>query len=275
MVRQTAAAVIVFVVAAIVGVFVSGRADVDLATTTTTSPETTTTAEPRPQFVGDGETVVGPVVIVAGEPFVDSTQLVIGFDVVSLAPTADAADVVQQLGFGNVVVVPPEELNTAYLDNWLLTTTSDDQIQGRVANPSARAARFDVGEGFDPDSIATIAIESYTVLSPVSSAVELAAGSESAPVAPGVTARLLAVTEQANTIVQIELTSDRGFNLDNLRVTGSGAGWVSAVREAEGRPRWNLTYASPTAPSPIALKVEGAVWVAVDADVEVLLPEAP
>ncbi len=268
MIRQTAVAVVVFLIAVVVGSAIADtNGDVAAATTTVTVAPTTTT-EPRAFFVAAEETVVGPVVIVAGAPSLDRNQLVIDFSITSLAPTADSADVTQQLGFGNSLVVPPEELNTVFLDNWVITA-GDAEIQGGPANPAARAARFDVGEDFDVDTLESVRIESFAVLTPVSVDLDLAVGSESARIAPGVTARLLAVTEQARTIIQVELTSERGFNLDNLRVSGAGPGWVSAVREAEGRPRWNLTYDGTAAPSPIPIRVEGTVWVVVDGETPV------
>ena len=270
MFRQTAAAVVAFLVAAVVGMAIAGANDGETVAVTTVPIATTTTTEPVAYFVAGRETVVGPVAILAEEPSLDRNQLVVEFAVANLAPTADAADVTQQLGFGNTLVVPPEELNTVFLDSWVVDV-GDDEIQGGPANPAARAARFDVGEDFDLASVAAISIDSYAVLTPISVDLELAVGSESARVAPGVTARLLAVTEQAKTIVQIELVSERGFNLDNLRVSGAGPGWVSAVREAEGRPRWNLTYDGTAAPSPIPVHLEGVVWVVVEADTQVVL----
>ncbi|MDJ0954206.1 MAG: hypothetical protein QNJ81_11055 [Acidimicrobiia bacterium] len=268
MIRQTAAAVVVFLIALVVGMMIAGTNGDASAAPTTVPIATTTTTEPRAFFVAPEETVVGPVVIVAEPPSLDGNQLTIDFSITSLAPTADAADVTQQLGFGNTLVVPPEELNTVFLDNWVISA-GESVIAGGPANPAARAARFDVGEGFDLNSLDSITIDSFAVLTPINVDLELAVGSESARVAPGVTARLLAVTEQARTIVQVELLSERGFNLDNLRVAGAGPGWVSAVREAEGRPRWNLTYDGTVAPSPIPIRVEGTVWVAVDGGTQV------
>jgi hypothetical protein len=272
MIKQTAAAVVVFLVAIVIGVLLTGRSSDEPVVATTIAAASTTTTEPRAVFVADGETIVGPVAIIAAAPYVDGTQLVVGFDVANLAPTGDAADVIEQLGFGSQVVIPPEELNTVYLDNWVLTA-GGEQIDGTAANPSARAARFEVGPDFDLASVENIAISSYALLTPVSVELELGIGNESGRVAPGVTARLLAVTEQANTIVQVELLSDRGFNLDNLRVSGTGPGWLSAVREAEGRPRWNLTFDSASAPSPIRMKIEGSVWVTVNGSIDVSVEE--
>jgi hypothetical protein len=270
MIKQTVAAVFVFLLAVAVGTFLSGRNSGQSPAATTNPPAPTTALAPRAFFVDAHETVVGPVVIIAEEPYVDDTQLVVNFDVVTLAPTADAADVEQPQGFGSFLTVSPEDLNMVYLDSWVLTTNGSE-IPGTVASPAARSARFEVGSGFDLAAIDGVAISSYALLTPIGADIALAPGNESTSVAPGVTARLLAVTEQANTIVQVELTSVRGFNLDNLRVTGSGPGWLSAVREAEGRPRWNLTFDSVTAPSPIRMNVEGSVWLAVDESTPVTL----
>ena len=121
------------------------------------------------------------------------------------------------------------------------------------------------------DAVTGVTLESYGLLVPVDSEIQLDADRQAATVAPGVTARLLAVTEQATTIVQLELMSSRDFNYDGLAVAGVGPGWKSAVREAEGRPRWNLTYDAPEAPSPIALRVHGAVWITIESDVDLNL----
>jgi hypothetical protein len=121
-----------------------------------------------------------------------------------------------------------------------------------------------VGPDFSLDSIEEVRLESYALFVPVDTAFSLDLDNDTVGVAPGITARLLAVTEQSLTIVQVEVRSERSFNYDNIRISGSGPGWKSAVREAEGRPRWNLTYDSPTAPSPIELRISGSVWIAID-----------
>ncbi len=271
MIRQTAAAVIAFSLAVVTGMIIAGIGSGDSVPSTTSPPAITTTSTPRAVFFGEGETVVGPVAIIAAEPFIDGTQLVVGFDIATLAPTADSADVELQLGFGSTQVVPPEELITVFLDEWLLTAATGG-VPGGAANPGARSARFEVGDSFDVSSIDQITITSYAIFTPISATFELTGG-ESEPIAPGLTARLVAVTEQTNTIVQVELISQNGLSLDGLRVTGSGPGWLAAVREAEGRPRWNLTYDATTAPDQLHLHVEGSAWIAVETAVDVALPE--
>jgi len=272
MTKQTTALVaVLFALALALGAGI-GRADPAPSSESTVRPIVTQTTAAQAVFVTHGETVVGPVVIVADEPRLDGGQLVINFDVAGLAPTADAASVVEYAGFGSTLVVLPEDLDTVFLDQWSLKTTSGE-IPGVVANPAARAARFEVGADFDPASIIEVAITSYALRTPFDATVALAPGAEFASVAPGVSAHLLAVTEQDNTIVQVELVSERDFNLDAVSVSGSGAGWVAGVREAEGRPRWNLTFDSPQVPSPIQLDVAGSIWITVEQRVPVIVPE--
>ncbi len=275
MVRQTAAAVLIFAGAAVLGALLNqgdASPDTESDQVPATSALAVPTTEPRAIFVDPDETIIGPAAVVAEAPYLDRTQLVVEFSVANLAPTADAMAVTQQLGFGNTLTIAAEELNTVYLEDWVVVA-GDMRIEGRAANPDARAARFEVGEQFDLASIDSVELAGYSVLSPIRAEVTLDIGAEAIRVAPGITARLLAVTEQARTIVQVELISERGFNVDQLRVIGSGPGWVSAVREAEGRPRWNLTYDSEEVPSPIRMKVEGSVWIHVDQTMEVTMAD--
>jgi hypothetical protein len=266
--RQTAAAALVaFVLAGVTGFLANGSDDppqVAVPTTPSTSPSTV----PAPSFVEPGETVVGPAVVVTSGLRVDANQVVLDFDVAGLAPVGDAASVIRFLGFQSTEEIPPEDLDTVFLDQWVLETPAGD-IPGRVANPSARAARFDVGPDFDLSSVTGIRIASYALLVPIDAAFDLDVASDTVAVAPGITARLLAVTEQVRTIVQVEVLSTRSFNYDNIRVSGRGPGWKSAVREAEGRPRWNLTFDADRAPSPIELRLSGSIWIGIDVDIPV------
>ena len=271
--RQTAAAVVVVFLLAMSAGFVLGNhqntsvvADLGTVVAPTTAPES------EAVFVAPGETVVGPVVIVADEPHLDGEQLVLEFEITGLAPIGDAATVLQYAGFGSTRELLPQDLDTVFLDSWTLTTPQGP-ISGSVANPAARAARFEVGADFDLGTITSVSISSYALLTPIDAAISLGSDAQSVPVAPGITARLLAITEQDNTIVQVELTSQREFNLNAITIAGGGPGWVAAVREAEGRPRWNLTYNAPQARSPIDLIVSGSIWIPIDKAVPVVFGE--
>ncbi|MDJ0663717.1 MAG: hypothetical protein QNJ75_04100 [Acidimicrobiia bacterium] len=272
MFKRVAVSLVVFAVSLPVGSWIANRDGASAISAPTTAPQATTTTEPRAVFVSPQETVLGPAVVIADAPYLSGSQIVVEFELAGLAPTGDSAVVLRQLGFGNELEVNPEDLDTLFVDSWYLVAGSDT-IDGTTSNPAARAARFEVGDGFDPATIEEVVVDSYSLLAPFSADITLSVGNESAVVAPGITARLLAVTEQAKTIVQIEMISERDFVLDNLRVSGIGPGWLSAVREAEGRPRWNLNHESPAAPDPILIRVEGATWIKVDQSVPVVLGE--
>ena len=208
--------------------------------------------------------------LIADDLRIDGSEVVLDFELQSLAPVADAASITRFLGFQSTEQVPPTELDTVYPDDWTLVSNSGE-IPGTSANPTARTARFDVGEAFSLASVEEVRLDSYALLIPIDKEFELTVGNDSAVVAPGVTIRLLAVTEQARTIVQVELLSERRFNNDAVGISGVGPSWKSAVREAEGRPRWNLTYDSATAPEVIRLRVTGSIWVTIDTETRVLI----
>jgi len=274
MTKKAVIGVILFCSAGLLGMITAPRPDVGADLVPGSATSTITTAAPEARFVTAGEIVLGPAVLVVDDAALDGGQLAIHFDLETLAPTGDAPDVVEQLGFGNSATVTAEQLDTVFPDQWEIQA-GDEAIAGTVASPSARTARFDVGDDFDPDLIRRVKIVSYALLVPISAQISLAPDADTAPVAPGITARLLAVTEQSNTIVQIELRSERQFNMDDLRVTGASPGWLSAVREADGRPRWNLTYDATEAPERIRIAVEGAAWATIDDAFEVPMDGSP
>jgi hypothetical protein len=258
--RKTAVAVLATSVLAFLAGFLlsSGpAASAPASTLATIAPPTTAVI---PAFVQQGEIVIGPAAVVPGDLQLDGNIVVLDFSVHDLAPVGDAAAVTQLLGFQATEVIPAEELATVYLDSWVLVT-ADSEIPGQAANPTARTARFEVGPGFSLAAIEQIRLDSYSLRIPLDVRFHIDLDNDTVAIGPGLSARLLAVTEQAHTIIQVELISDHDFNYDTVAITGVGPGWQSAVREAEGRPRWNLTYDAPEAPSPIPLRLEGAVWV--------------
>ena len=101
--------------------------------------------------------------------------------------------------------------------------------------------------------------------------------SEAEPVleiAPGVSVSLIQIVDQGEqTIVQVEIVAEDPFNRENLTVEGVGSVWASAVREAEGRPRYNLRLALDETPENLVLRVRGMVWLAVGGPIEVALGE--
>jgi hypothetical protein len=232
---------------------------------TTTVPseavETTTTAA-RPVWFDAAETVVGPAVLFPEGLSRDGNEVVFRYDLATLAPLADVEPTWQwvspQIG---IAPVDPAELEPVYPVRWSLVTAGGD-IAGETSNPSARAARFDVAEGFDLASIEGIRIDEYRIPVPIDVEFELSEGSPRVEVAPGVSVSLISMVDQGEqTIVQVEIESDEGLNRQSLSIGGVGPQWRSAVREAEGRPRYNLRLGGPERSGPVLLRAWGFVWL--------------
>jgi hypothetical protein len=86
-----------------------------------------------------------------------------------------------------------------------------------------------------------------------------------AEVAPGVSVAVVRVAPQGEqTILQVEILAADPTNREHLTIEGTTAAWLSAVREAEGRPRYNLRYAGGALPDPLVLRARGYVWLPVD-----------
>ena len=146
---------------------------------------------------------------------------------------------------------------------WSLVTAGG-VVAGETSNPSARAARFDVATGFQLGSIEAIRIDEYRLPVPINVEFELSSGVPQVEVAPGVSVSLTSVVDQGEqTIVQVEIVSAEGLNRENLTIEGVGPQWRSAVREAEGRPRYNLAATGGEVPEPLRLRARGFVWLPV------------
>jgi hypothetical protein len=273
--RQTAvAAVAAFALALALGFVIGGTGEDGLVADGSSAPSATTTAAATGAvFIQPGETVIGPAVVIAERLVLDGEQVTLAFELESLAPVGDAADITRFLGFRSTEIVPAEDLDTVFLDKWVLVTSSGD-IPGTVANPIARTARFDVGPNFSLESVTEVRLASYSLRIPIGIEFSVDLDDNTAEIAPGLTARLVAVTEQTRTIVQVELSSDRDLSYSQVGISGVGPGWKSAVRAAEGRARWNLTYDFPEAPSPISLMLSGSIWVDIDAQPQIVLEAA-
>ena len=142
--------------------------------------------------------------------------------------------------------------------------TAEGVITGGPANPQARVARFDVGEGFAVADIEAVRITQALAPYPVQAEFALSSDFPSVEVYPGVTMRLRNVSDQgASHIVQVEV-DEADHERTGFFVTGGGPGWRSAVFAAEGDPVVNLTWVGGELPDPIPLTAIGTVWVELD-----------
>lgn len=221
---------------------------------------TTTTAVPVARFVADDELVLGQAVVVPGRVAIDGGEATFAYDLVGLAPLADAQPVARFVPFQGLVETDAAEINVVFPDRWTLETAGGEFV-GSTANPDASVARFTVPEDLTTADVNAVRLDGYRVRVPFDRAFEVTDGGTAVEVAPGVAIRVLRVTEQeTTTIVQVEMIAENLADTGSLEIEGGGPGWIASVREAEGRPRWNLTFDSDTAPDPIQLVVRGAFW---------------
>ena len=249
-----------------------GDSDSAVTTTLPAAAEITTTLARR-VWLESSETVVGPAAMVPEGLSREGSEVVFRYDLKTLAPLADVEPawelVSPQSGF---VPADPADLDPVYPVRWSLVTAGGD-IAGETSSPSARAARFEVGEGFQLDSIEAVRIDEYRFPVPIDVEFELSEGAPRVEVAPGVIVSLISVVDQGEqAIVQVEVVSEDGLNRESITIGGVGPEWRSAVREAEGRPRYNLRLGGADRSGPLLLRARGFVWLPA-AEVVLVTPE--
>ncbi|GMR02714.1 MAG: hypothetical protein BMS9Abin20_1060 [Acidimicrobiia bacterium] len=256
-------AVSLTVVAFLLGAFAAGGIGVrvirevstaDAATSLPRSATSTTAATSRFYQVDPNETLISSTALVPSSIEVTGDGLAIAYDLVSLAPR-------QSVAFPNSEsVVFEEDMSAVYPRRWVIDTPRGS-IEGGPANVNARVARFDVVDGFSMDEVESIriveALSPYSVEVPVT----LSDADPIAEVVPGVTIKLLNVSDQgSSTIVQVAIDIEDPEVADFF-VSGDGPGWRSSVLEAEGGRRVTLTWTAGPLPAEIPLLATGSVWI--------------
>lgn len=230
------------------------------------APEsTTTTLAPvaAPSFqVDPTETMIASTSLVPTTLQLSDTRLSIEYDLVTRAPYAGVEGVTTFVPGSGLTDVEVSGLRHVWPTRWELETTNGI-VEGGPANSTVTIARFDVADGFSPaDIVGARIVEART---PISSTIPftLSEGDPSVEVVPGITVELLGTSDQgSSTIVQVAIEADDPA-LTSAFVRGDGPGWRSAVLEAEGRPRVNLTYVGGDLPEPIPLVAEVEEWVVI------------
>ncbi len=235
-----------------------------------TAPESTTTttaaiqAAAKPVWVDPTETVVGPAVIIPDSLRHEGDELVFRYRLASLAPQFGFEPTIVQLNpQSGPVELGADDLDPIYPTSWTIVA-DNEEIVGVTSNARARSARFQVPEGFAMSAVEALRLDRYRIPVPINLEFELAEGSAT-EVAPGVSVSVVRVTSQGSqSILQVEINASENVNRENLAIEGTTAAWLSAVREAEGRPRYNLRYAGSELPDPLVLRARGYVWLPVE-----------
>lgn len=218
-----------------------------------------TTLPPLAYFVDPNETLVASTAVVPVSVEGSGSALAISYDLVSLAPT-EGLPPIRFATFGQSQEISNSDLPVIYPRSWIVSTEFQT-IEGGPSDADVRVARFILPEGVAAADIVSADIIDPLIAFPLETMFELSETSRSTTIIDGVQAELLNISEQTDaTIVQIELLADDPNDL-TFSIEGSGAGWRSAVFEAEGRPRVNLTWVGGDLPDVMKFKASGIQWV--------------
>lgn len=263
-VRGFGLAAILFAAGALLsfGVVSAFASEAEQETTPTTAPVVTTTV-PTSFHVAADERIVGPAALVPVGFSHDGNEAAFEYELHGLAPL-DGLEPIESIGatagLGALLEVDPADVDPVFPASWTLIT-ANGEVEGATANPRSRVARFRVPDGFTPDDVAGVRLDTYMVRVPIAQPLGLPRVGQ-VEVVPGVVMSVIQVVEQGDqTIVQVEVATAFAGNADGITVEGDGPGWLSAGREAEGRPRWNLRYDGVDLAEDIPLRLRGSVWM--------------
>jgi hypothetical protein len=256
-------------IAALVSYLVFDSSGTVVATVETSTTTTQVQSEqPGVTYAGPGEIALGPAVLVPTDVTVSGRETSVLFDLVHLAPVQGLPTGFTFVPFQGFQEVPVEQAYTVFPDKWTLTVDGGVEVSGTVANPTARAARFNIPDGVTASRVESVRIDSYQIWIPLDQHFVLSTAEPEVEVVPGVVATLVQVSEQASTtIVRVELShSDpasptSGFSGLDLRAIGERA--IVSAREAGGAPVWSLTYESPPSDE-IRVTLVGSMWFDVE-----------
>jgi hypothetical protein len=272
-------AILLIVVAFALGAFAAGSVGVRVIRevrtaedATSLSPSVTTTTQPPAPVtfqVSATETIIGSAALVPSSLETSGSSVAIGYDLVTLAPHAGVESWTVFIG-GSVTGTEIGDLDHVYPRGWSIETERGT-FPGGPANPTTRVARFDVEEGFLLSDITGVRITDAVALFPLTVPFTLSQDEPRLEIAEGVTVELLNVSDQGtSTIVQVGVSFDP-LMYDSVFIGGDDPGWSSAVREAEGRHRFNLTWFGGGIPADIPLVMDAAAWVPLSGEFTVSL----
>jgi len=245
--------------------------DTGLDASVPTTSTTDTVVASGPVWVDPAETVIGPAVIVPDSLRLEDDEVVFRYELTSLAPIADLETALVQVNPQSAPTeIGPDDLDPIFPIGWTITAAGEP-ITGVTSNARARSARFSAPAGFALSSIESLALDGYRIPVPVNLEFQLEEG-EPTEIAPGVSVSVVRITSQSGqTILQVEIQSEDPENREHLTIEGTSAEWLSAVREAEGRPRYTLRHAGEALPAPLILRARGFVWLPVERSIEIQL----
>lgn len=240
-------------------VFSAGSDAVISAPTSSSSTAPDAPQEPDIFYVSPNEIPLGPSVLVPTSVDVSGRRVSIEYDLQQLAPIEGLPAGFAFVPFQGFQELTPADAETVFPTAWTLVVDGTE-VPGTVANPNARAARFDIPDGVTASRLESARIDSYHIQIPLDQPFTLSPSSPSHEIVPGITASLAQVSEQSSTtIVRVQVTVSDPLTLGGIDINARGEGAIVSVREAEGGPVWNLTYAGKPGEE-FSMSLVGSMW---------------
>ena len=229
-------------------------------TSTSTVAAAPTTTQPR-VWVHPREVVIGATALVPTDLAVESGELTLSYDLLSIAPSLTEGED-EDDGDEAVALVFPT--------GWT-AVTSAGEFAGSTPIIDARRARFTVPDDLTVADIRSIRLDAYRVPVPFSFALPIEVGDPTPhEILPGMTAQVVSVLQQReNAIVTVALAADDGFLVSDIVVSGRTHEWVRASRSQLGRQTWTLDYRGPVLPDPLPLQAHGILWPEIEHSMDV------
>lgn len=210
-------------------------------------------------IVDPHETIVGTTAVVPVEAGADDDSFDLRFELAPFGPRAEVEALAEEVGTENFFV--DDEFLPLYLKDWVMET-SVGPVAGSITRPGINVVRFPVEQGFSTAAVEEIVVTRYLVGMPLQSSFILSVADPLQDLYPGVSINLRHRSDQdGSTIVQVEVDAALPLMTSWFGIRGEGSGWRSSVREAEGGPRWTLTWIGNDLPDEIPLSVVGMQWL--------------
>ena len=243
-------------------------AGVTLAPDTAATIDSTTTVAASGERVGptwhdEHETVVGSSVIVLESLTVDDAEVLLVYEVLTIAPRAGGIVILDETGAGPGVGVTPE--------TWVIET-ADGEYEASGRNTDVHEVRFEVDDQFTLSDVTGIRLTRYRMRMPYSYTVEVPPETGHViTIDDGYTISVDSVIPQTTSLV-LHLGLEHPHDLflssdpDPVRVTGVGPEWLSATPRLPSGVA--LTREGPDVPDPLLLRVSSTYWITLDRPID-------
>jgi hypothetical protein len=226
------------------------------------------TVPDEPVWISAGEARFGNSVIVGRDLTQEGDRIRFEYDLESLASGHD--------------FVSDHDVVTAAPSVFRANLASGDAVDGELLGGSSRSVSFVVPDGVTVEDITSLHLSEWRVRVPIDIEITLPSEQGASEVLPdGSIITVDTILEQTNgTIIQFDYEIPPDAWPEPRRIfgptpdfAGAGPGWRLASANMGLTRGFQLTWAGPTAPDELAIRVRTAPWHQVASDIEVPLPQ--